>query len=82
MIIQRFFDRALEASAFTGIIILAVLLIRLLLRRCPKVFSYALWGFVLLRLIIPFVPYDQDGQMTVEVSNTSRNKKLTAVSIV
>lgn len=40
--------------SFTGsIVILVVLLARLLLRRAPKIFSYLLWGVVLLRLMCP-----------------------------
>ena len=35
------------------IVILFVLLARLLLRRAPKVFSYALWAVVLFRLLCP-----------------------------
>ena len=34
-------------------VIVAVLLVRLLLRRAPKVFSYALWAVVLFRLLCP-----------------------------
>lgn len=43
------FDMSLTASY----VILFVLVLRLLLRRAPKVFSYALWLVVLLRLLCP-----------------------------
>lgn len=43
------FDLSLTAS----IVILAVLLARLLLRRAPRVYSYALWAVVAFRLICP-----------------------------
>lgn len=43
----------INMSITGGIIILAVLLIRLLLKRAPKVFSYALWAVVLFRLLCP-----------------------------
>lgn len=41
---------SLSASVVAGIVMLA----RLCLRRAPRIFSYALWGAVLLRLIFPF----------------------------
>ncbi|MBQ8751745.1 MAG: hypothetical protein IJZ13_01425, partial [Clostridia bacterium] len=41
--------------SFTGgIVILAVLLLRLLLKKAPRRFSYLLWAVVLLRLVCPF----------------------------
>lgn len=40
-------------SLAAGVVILFVLLARLLLRRAPKVFSYALWAVVLFRLLCP-----------------------------
>lgn len=42
-------DMALPAT----LVIVAVLAVRLLLRRAPKVFSYALWAVVLFRLLCP-----------------------------
>ncbi len=36
--------------------ILAVMLLRLLLRRAPRIFSYLLWAVVLVRLICPVLP--------------------------
>ncbi|MGN0403196.1 MAG: M56 family metallopeptidase [Acetatifactor sp.] len=43
----------INMSITAGIVILVVLVARLLLRRAPKVFSYALWGVVLFRLLCP-----------------------------
>lgn len=40
-------------SLLSGVVIVAVLAARLLLRRAPKLFSYALWGIVLFRLLCP-----------------------------
>lgn len=52
-----FIDRValpiLNMSITAGIIILVVLLVRVLLKRAPKIFSYALWGIVLFRLLCP-----------------------------
>ena len=43
----------INMSITGGIIILVVLLIRLVLKRAPKVYSYALWAVVLFRLLCP-----------------------------
>ena len=48
-IFMQILDMSLQASAVIG----AVILIRLLLKRTPKIFSYCLWSVVLLRLICP-----------------------------
>lgn len=45
--------KILNMSLTGGVVILAVLLARLLLRRAPKVFSYAMWAVVLFRLLCP-----------------------------
>lgn len=37
-----------------GIVVLAILILRLFLRKLPKVYSYALWLVVFLRLMIPW----------------------------
>jgi len=52
----RIFPEILTMSMTGSIAILTVLLARQLLRRAPKVFSYILWGFVLLRLLCPVAP--------------------------
>ena len=46
----KIFDMSISAS----ILILIILLLRLALKRMPKVFSYCLWAVVLLRLLCPF----------------------------
>lgn len=48
-----FFINLLNMSLTGGIAILAVLVLRLILRRAPKVFSYCLWLVVLFRLLCP-----------------------------
>ncbi len=48
-IFMEILDMSLQASAVIGVVILA----RLLLRRALKIFSYALWSIVLLRLLCP-----------------------------
>ena len=52
---ERLFIRVLQMSAAGGIVILAVLLLRLLFRRTiSRRAQYALWALVLLRLLMPF----------------------------
>ena len=43
----------INMSVTASIIIVFVLLARLLLKRCPKIFSYVLWAVVLFRLLCP-----------------------------
>lgn len=49
----RFFLQILNMSLTAGVMILAVVLIRILLRKAPKIFPYCLWAVVLFRLICP-----------------------------
>ena len=48
------FITVLNMSLTASYAIVFVMVIRLLLKKVPKVFSYALWGVVLLRLVLPF----------------------------
>ena len=52
--VKGLFLQVLNMSFTASIVILAVLLLRLPLKRAPKVFSFALWGAVLFRLLCPF----------------------------
>lgn len=47
------FPAVLNMSLTVIPVILAVLLARLILKRTPKIFSYALWAVVLFRLLCP-----------------------------
>ena len=51
---EKLFLTVLSMSGTASIVILAVLLARLALRKAPKAFSYALWAVVLFRLLCPF----------------------------
>ena len=51
---SELFLTVLNMSLTASYVILFVILIRLLLKKAPKVISYALWGVVAFRLIIPF----------------------------
>ena len=47
------FVSILDLTKVSSLVILAVIAARLLLKRAPKVVSYALWAVVLLRLLVP-----------------------------
>ena len=50
---ERWLSAVLSMSGTASLVIAAVLLIRLALRRAPKRFSYLLWAVVLFRLLCP-----------------------------
>ncbi len=50
---DKLFSAVLNTSLTGSLVILPVLLVRLLLKRFPKIFSYALWSVVLFRLLCP-----------------------------
>ncbi|MDD4146209.1 MAG: M56 family metallopeptidase [Clostridia bacterium] len=47
------FTTILNMSITASYVAVGIILVRLLLRKAPKIFSYALWGVVLFRLICP-----------------------------
>lgn len=50
---DKIFLTIFQMSMTASVVILAVLLIRLFLKRAPKLFSYILWSVVLFRLVCP-----------------------------
>ena len=48
-VVPRLLNMSITASA----VIIAVIFVRLLLKKAPRVISYALWGIVLIRLLCP-----------------------------
>lgn len=52
--LDRLFISVLNMSLVGSVAIVLVLIARLLLKKAPKLFSYALWGIVLFRLLCPF----------------------------
>lgn len=50
---DKLFSAVLNMSLTGSLVILPVLLVRLLLKRFPKIFPYALWSVVLFRLLCP-----------------------------
>lgn len=53
---DRLFLTVLNMSISAAFCILAVILVRLLLARAPKIFSYLLWAVVMVRLVCPVLP--------------------------
>lgn len=51
---QKVFLAVIDMSIVSSLVILAVLLVRALLKRAPRRFAYVLWAAVLLRLLCPF----------------------------
>ncbi|WP_423055418.1 M56 family metallopeptidase [Acetobacterium carbinolicum] len=51
---EAIFIEVLNLSYIGSIVILAVLMARLLLKKAPKRYTYILWSVVLLRLLLPF----------------------------
>ena len=70
------FPDLLDLNLTVSIVILFILCVRQFLKRAPKIFSYALWGIVLLRLLVPvsiespmsFVPERTEFSSMVEVN--------------
>lgn len=51
--LETIFLKVFNMSLTAAVVILAVLIVRVLLRKAPKIFSYVLWLAVLFRLICP-----------------------------
>ena len=71
---ETLFSRVLNMSLTGSLVILAVLLVRVFLKRFPKIFSYALWAVVLFRLLCPVslsAPVSAMNWLAPEVEETS-----------
>lgn len=44
----------LQRNGIVAVVILAVLAVRMFLRKCPKKYSYGLWGIVGIRMITSY----------------------------
>ena len=66
------FLKILDMSRAACLVIAAVLLARLCLKRAPKILSYALWAVVLLRLLCP-VSIESTVSIMPEMDSLSRN---------
>jgi len=78
--LDRIFMQVLDMSKTAGIVILTVILARLLLRKLPKVFSYALWAVVLFRLLCP-VAFEAPVSIVPEMRSVSQGYALSEESI-
>ncbi len=52
--LSNLFEQVLSMSISATIVIILILVIRKLLGKSPKIYSYILWSVVLIRLLIPF----------------------------
>ena len=69
------FISILDLTKVSSLVILAVIVARLLLKRAPKVISYALWAVVLLRLLVP-VEIQSPVSMLPELKPTTQSYAL------
>lgn len=51
--LDNVFNTILNMSITASYVIVGVICVRFFLKKSPKIYSYALWSFVLLRLISP-----------------------------
>ena len=75
MQLHTIFSAVLNMSITASIAILVVLLARILLKRAPKIFSYALWAVVLFRLLCPLSlpsPFSLMGLFQAPTTETGR----------
>lgn len=77
---EALFLTILRMSATAAAVILVVVLARLLLRRAPKIFSYALWAVVLFRLLCP-VSFSSGFSLLPGVQTQPAGKAQTSVHI-
>lgn len=73
--ITEILSRLLWMSLTGTVVITAVLLLRVLLRHAPKIFSWLLWGLVLLRLLCPFAPESDLSVVLREPVNRTQAEK-------
>lgn len=77
--INMLFLKIVERSLTAGIVIAVVLSVRMLIRRLPKSFAYALWLVVAFRLAVPFTAGSDisifnaftDGRIRSEIRNSA-----------
>lgn len=78
--LDSIYMQVLDMSKTASIAILVVILARLLLKKAPKVFSYALWAVVLFRLLCP-VTFEAPVSIVPEMSSVSQGYTLSEESI-
>ena len=76
---SNLFSQVLNMSMTGSVVILLVMLSRLILKRSPKIFSYALWSVVLFRLLCPVAftaPFSVLDMVEPEQKETSNNTSI------
>lgn len=76
---NRLLLEVLKMSLTASYVILVILLIRLILKKAPRRYSYALWAIVLFRLVCPIAPESQFSLIPKKIEtgiDTNLNKKL------
>ena len=66
--IHAIFNEILQMSIASVLVIAVILIIRILLKRFPRIFSYMLWGILLIRLLLPFsleISYREIGEQII-----------------
>ena len=77
---DRLYMGVLDMSKTAAMVIAVVLLVRLLLKKAPKVFSYALWAVVLFRLLCP-ISFETPVSIVPHLPDTSMGYNLADESI-
>lgn len=77
---DRLYMGVLDMSKTAAMVIAVVLLVRLLLKKAPKVFSYALWAVVLFRLLCP-LSFETSVSIVPQLPDTSTGYNLADESI-
>lgn len=70
---KQIFLTILNMNFIASYCIIAVILLRFLLRRQPKIFSYLLWSVVLFRLLCPFSPSSSYSLLRIDTNLLSGN---------
>ena len=81
MPLHAVFSAVLNMSITASIAILVILLARLILKRAPKIFSYALWAVVLFRLLCPVSLTSQFSLMSLFQAPTTETGRIEYVSL-
>ena len=81
MPLRTVFSVVLNMSITASISILVILLARIMLKRTPKIFSYALWAVVLFRLLCPVSLSSQFSLMGLFPSPTTEAGRMEYVSL-
>ena len=77
---DRLYMGVLDMSKTAAMVIAVVLLVRLLLKKAPKAFSYALWAVVLFRLLCP-ISFETPVSIVPQLPDTSTGYNLADESI-